>query len=142
MYDVIDIAKKLLKKGVESVDFGGEYMTESKLQKMLYMLQKYYVAALEKPLFNEPIIATEHGPVCQKVRDCFGENGYYGIIFDGEAIDFESENEEAIFNYVWRFHNVYSAIGLLNKIKKDGDYVKAMASDDHIVKFYTLKLID
>lgn len=141
MYDVIDIAKKFLKEGSYDAAVGGEYMSESRLQKLLYMLQKYYVATFEKPLFNEPIIATENGPVCQKVRDYFGENGGHGIVFDGDVITLDREDEE-MFDYVWRLHRVYSSLGLLKKIKEDKEFMKGAFADDHIIKFYALKLID
>jgi uncharacterized phage-associated protein len=49
--------------------------THMKLQKLLYYMQGYHVAALGQPLFVEPIEAWEHGPV---VRDVWHQFKRYG----------------------------------------------------------------
>ena len=41
--------------------------THMKLQKLLYYMQGYHVAALGQPLFMEAIEAWEHGPVIRQV---------------------------------------------------------------------------
>ena len=41
--------------------------THMKLQKLLYYMQGYHVAALGQPLFSEAIEAWEHGPVVREV---------------------------------------------------------------------------
>jgi len=49
--------------------------THMKLQKLLYYMQGYHVAALGQPLFPEAIEAWEHGPV---IREVWYEFKQYG----------------------------------------------------------------
>ncbi|MDR1921108.1 MAG: DUF4065 domain-containing protein [Candidatus Adiutrix sp.] len=43
----------------------GDRMTNLRLQKLVYYAQGFCLALLNRPLFNEPIEAWRHGPVCE-----------------------------------------------------------------------------
>jgi uncharacterized phage-associated protein len=56
-----EVANYFLKRQEPEV---GDLMTNLKLQKLVYYAQGFYLAMMDSPLFNEPIEAWEHGPVC------------------------------------------------------------------------------
>jgi uncharacterized phage-associated protein len=45
----------------------GDWVTNLKLQKLLYYTQAWYLALYDGPLFDEPIIATPNGPIQKEV---------------------------------------------------------------------------
>lgn len=66
-----------------------------KLQKLLYYAQGLHLAMYGRPLFNDEIIAWQHGPVVKAVYEKYKHNGRSGIVdaalpddtFTKEAID-------------------------------------------------------
>ena len=60
MLNCDDVAKYFLSL---SDDSSGDYISNLKLQKLLYYAQGFHLAIFNKPLFNEPIEAWAHGPV-------------------------------------------------------------------------------
>ena len=46
---------------------GGEYISNLKLQKLLYYAQGSFLAVTDSPLFDDPIVAWQHGPVVESV---------------------------------------------------------------------------
>ena len=77
-YKASDIAKLLIKKA-EQVSYGEEFMTNMKLQKMLYYQQGFHLAYFGEPLFDEEIEAWMYGPVVPSVYDEYKSNGKNGI---------------------------------------------------------------
>ncbi len=108
-YKVIDIANKVLAKGTTEEDL----VSNMKLQKLLYYMQGFYLAYFDKPLFNDELEAWMYGPVVPKVYESFKENGSKGIEYTGEVIKLGTENEEKLFNEVYRVYAKYSATGLM-----------------------------
>ncbi|MCU0432710.1 MAG: DUF4065 domain-containing protein [Bacteroidia bacterium] len=53
----------------------GDVLTHLKLQKLLYYAQGYHLALYNVPLFEEPILAWEHGPVVQQIYHRFKHLG-------------------------------------------------------------------
>lgn len=110
-YNVSDIAKVLIKKA-EQVSCGEEFMTNMKLQKMLYYQQGFHLAYFGTPLFDEEIEAWMYGPVVPSVYDEYKSYGKNGIHLDSEfEFEFENKKEEALFNEVFKVYGVYSALG-------------------------------
>ena len=60
-YNVIQVANWLIEKANNTEN--GDFITNLKLQKLLYYLQGYYLAVFEKPLFDVEIEAWQYGPV-------------------------------------------------------------------------------
>lgn len=113
-YKASDIAKLLIKKA-EQVSYGEEFMTNMKLQKMLYYQQGFHLAYFGEPLFDEEIEAWMYGPVVPSVYDEYKSNGKNGIRLESEfEFEFKSKEEEALFNEVFKVYGVYSALGLMN----------------------------
>lgn len=72
-----------------------EYITNLKLQKLLYYIQGEYMAKMNTPLFNDDFLAWEHGPIIREVYDKYKQNGSYGIKNEEdftENIDGNDEN--------------------------------------------------
>ena len=97
-YNVLDVANKLLQ--LEAKD-GEEYMTNMKLQKMLYYQQGFHLAYFGTPLFEDDIEAWMYGPVVKSVYYHFKSWGRNGIEPDmRKMITFTNPEEEALFNEV------------------------------------------
>ncbi len=114
-YRVEDIAEWFLNKNRTQMNFeDAEYITNLKLQKLLYYAQGYFLAKKDIPLFNDDFVAWEHGPVIRKIYNKYKENGANGIKYDK---DFKAEinNEtERILEEVYNEYSQYSAWKLRN----------------------------
>lgn len=111
-YNALDIAKKLLfrAKNTENSDF----MSNMKLQKMLYYQQGFHLAYFGTPLFDEEIEAWMYGPVVPSIYDYFKDCGRQGIDpGEGQEISLERE-EEKLFTEVYKIYGAYDAIGLMD----------------------------
>lgn len=60
----IDVANVFLKLSKPEY---GDVLTNLKLQKLVYYTQGFYLAIHNKPLFDEPIVHWEHGPVVESL---------------------------------------------------------------------------
>ena len=91
---------------------GEEQLTLLKLQKLLYYAQGYWLALTGgTPLFNEPILAWEHGPVVRSVWDEFRDyRGAKPIDAPGD-IDIGEYGEETRdrLDEVWDVYGQFSA---------------------------------
>ena len=76
-YNVLDIAKKLLFRAKNNEN--GDFMSNMKLQKMLYYQQGFHLAYYGTPLFDEEIEAWMYGPVVPCVYEHFKNYGRQGI---------------------------------------------------------------
>lgn len=84
-----DVAEYFLAK----IDIeAGDCISNLKLQKLVYYAQGFVLAITEKKLFNEQILAWQHGPVVKELYDRYKENGANCIH------PTESANESALTN--------------------------------------------
>ena len=67
----------------------GDYLTNLKLQKLVYYAQAWHLALSGKPLFDDEIQAWIHGPVIPTVYQRFKKCGYDPIGIQVEAPDFD-----------------------------------------------------
>ena len=51
----------LARNRITAEEAGGEYISNLKLQKLLYYAQGCFLAVTGKPLFSDPIVAWQHG---------------------------------------------------------------------------------
>lgn len=74
----------------------GEGISNLKLQKLLYYAQGYYLAAFDRPLFQDPIEAWTHGPVVTGVYHTYKDFASNPISppsnFDPEKIPAETRD--------------------------------------------------
>ncbi|OAV75233.1 putative phage-associated protein [Bacteroidales bacterium Barb7] len=118
-YSALDIAGKVLKRAAAIPDTdSGELISNMKLQKLLYYLQGFHLAYFGKPLFEEEIEAWMYGPAVPSVYEHFKGYRNKGIEYTDDVISL-SEEEEALFDEVYRIYGVYSAIGLMEMTHKE-----------------------
>lgn len=110
MYSALDIAKWFLNVNRAQMNFeDSEYITNLKLQKLLYYAQGYYLARKNDPLFKEDFIAWEHGPVIRKVYDEYKKNGAKGIEYNEDFNISIDKETEIILNEVYEKFGQFSA---------------------------------
>lgn len=74
-----------------------EYISNLKLQKLLYYAQGMHLAIHGKKLFNDPIVAWRHGPVVESVYQTYKNNGSNGITdFESPEENFTEEEEDTL----------------------------------------------
>ena len=114
-YRAEDIAEWFLNKNRIQMNFeDSEYITNLKLQKLLYYAQGYFLAKKDTPLFEEDFLAWEHGPVIRKIYDKYKGNGANGIKYDSDfKIDIDKETER-ILEEVYNEYGQYTAWKLRN----------------------------
>lgn len=110
-YDAKKIAKWFLTYNEKNmIDGDAEYISNLKLQKLLYYAQGTYLAIKNKSLFADDIVAWEHGPVVVDVYHEYRNNGSFGIQdygkFDLESIDVDTRR---ILEEVYAVFGQYSA---------------------------------
>ena len=95
----------------------GDNISNLKLQKLLYYAQGFHVAMhAGTPLFPEPIVAWDHGPVVEPIYHQFKHYRWQGIDRpkDFEIEDYSPEIRE-LLGAVYGVYGQYTAKGLENK---------------------------
>lgn len=97
------------------IDGSDEAISNLKLQKLLYYAQGCTLALTGDPLFDDEILAWEHGPVVPEIYRRYKENGANGIPYDGD-FDYRSLDSKtaAILEEVYQEFGQYSAWKLRN----------------------------
>ena len=139
-YNVKQIANLLL---LYSADNQGEFMTNMKLQKMLYYQQGFHLAYFDTPLFDNEIEAWMYGPVVPEIYEIYKSNGRNGIEPDRELhFNFKQKNELALFNEVCKVYGAFSAIGLMNMTHEEEPWKSTPTGEgeNHIIKKEKMQL--
>lgn len=129
-YPVLAVANKILAYGASAAS--GELVSNLKLQKLLYYVQGFHLAAFGEPLFEEEIEAWMYGPVVPSVYDHYQEYGNKGIEPENEVLELSPE-EEALFAEVLRVYGDYSAIGLMNLTHNESPWKSTPEGRGHII---------
>lgn len=124
MYKAKEIAEWFLNTNRIQMNFeDSEYITNLKLQKLLYYAQGYFLAKKGAPLFNDNILAWEHGPVVRNVYNIYKENGSKGIEYDKDFnINIDNETEE-ILQDVYEEYGQYTAWKLRNMTHEESPWL-------------------
>ena len=104
MASALDVAKYFLNRADES----DELLSHLKLQKLLYYSQGFKLAIVGPTLFDEEILAWEHGPVVREVWNEYRDHGGGGIPAPGEVVVFEPTDQE-VMDEVWTVFGQFSA---------------------------------
>jgi uncharacterized phage-associated protein len=112
------IAYAFVKKGIDE----GKFVTQMKLQKMVYFAQGYHLAKYNEPLINENFQAWMFGPVVPEIYQDFKLYGSKLITDTASFMPSESDkkqyllNNEAVdsINYTWDVLKDFSAMALSN----------------------------
>lgn len=132
MCKAVDVAKWFLARNKYDYDFGctDELISNLKLQKLLYYAQGCVLALTDKPLFEEDIVAWEHGPVVPEIYHLYKSNGKDGIPFneqfDESSIDQETQN---ILESVYNEFAQYSAWKLRNMTHEETPWQETAKND-------------
>ncbi len=112
----------------------GDSITQLKLQKLVYFAQGISLALFNKPLFNEPIEAWEHGPVARVLRKTFGAFEKNAIPAPGE-IDFDiySQQEKELIYKVYSVYGEHTAYYLRQLTHEHPIWHEAFSSPTAII---------
>ena len=112
-------------------DEGGELISNLKLQKLLYYAQGCFLAITDKPLFNDPILAWQHGPVVSSIYHKYKQYGSNGIEFD-EDFDLSTftEYENKILSQVYETFGQYSAWKLRSRAHNEDPWKNTKIDDE------------
>ncbi|MBF0137457.1 MAG: SocA family protein [Magnetococcales bacterium] len=108
----LDVANYFLSLADEDA---GDFISNMKLQKLVYYAQGFHLAMFDKPLFMEPITAWTHGPVVPLLYQEFKKFGS-GPIPRPEEMDFDSFQKEQrkCLDEVYNVYGQYDAWKLRN----------------------------
>ena len=141
-HSAIDVAKWFLNRNnVEAMISEAEDISNLKLQKLLYYAQGAVLAITGDPLFDDCIVAWEHGPVVIDVYHKYKGNGRNGIPFnDDEPSEEYTEEEQSILESVYEEFGQYSAWKLRNMTHKETPWLSTKKNDvirlDVIEKYF------
>ena len=120
-YSASAIAHAFVLKGIEEANF----VTQMKLQKMVYFAHGYHLAKYGKPLITEDFEAWKFGPVVPDIYQSYKLYGSDYIIDPGlvrntaKPLAFTESATDAM-NYTWRVTKNLSASQLMEWSHKDG----------------------
>ena len=90
----------LSRNAVRCLSGEADFISNPKLQKLLYYAQGLYLALYGKPLFREPIEAWQYGPAIDSVYQSYKDSGADGIKQFGKPDENFSGKEEGVLQFV------------------------------------------
>ena len=147
MYKCTDVANYFLK----SQDFdSGEFITNLKLQKLVYYAQGIYLALKDKPLFSEEIKAWDNGPVCVPLFHMYKhlESDPIPIPVDVDVSETFTKEDREIIDRVYDYYGQFSAWKLRDMSHEDDVWIKAykkskgVISHDEMREYFKTQLED
>ena len=112
----------LSRNKVRSLSGEHDFISNLKLQKLLYYAQGMHLALYEEPLFPEAITAWQYGPVVESVYQKYKDNGADGIkIFESPTENF-SEREEKTLQFTQEAFGQFSAWKLANMTHEESPW--------------------
>jgi uncharacterized phage-associated protein len=113
MASSLDVARFLIYLATPNDGEDTDGLCHLRMQKLLYYVQGWHLAACGKPLFDGRIEAWTHGPVVREVYPCFKVLGGQ-LIPPREGADSKtlSPREKAFIRSVWDEYKQYSATAL------------------------------
>jgi len=103
----------------------GDAISNLKLQKMVYYAQGFHLALYGKPLFDEEIVAWEHGPVVESLYYTYREYGANELP-QPEHVDVKNYSNEEIelLDEVFEVYGQFSAWKLRNMTHSERPWVE------------------
>jgi uncharacterized phage-associated protein len=134
MTTALDIAKYFLR--LADIEEESEGISNLKLQKLLYYSQSYYLALFDKALFEDPIYAWTHGPVCPNVYHAFKHLGRNPIPLAADDLQDTDLTPDQIdlLNEVYQVYGQFSAWKLRNLTHDDQPWKDHQSASDEIPK--------
>jgi len=126
MASAFDVARYLIRLGAENEE--PDYLSQLRVQKLLYYTQGWALAALDHPLFHERIEAWKKGPVVASVwpkLTAYDDRGIQpGDVGKPEGL---SDEDKSFINSVWEKYKIHSAIGLMLMTHREDPWKDARA---------------
>ena len=128
-----------------------DYISNLKLQKLLYYCQGFILALTGKTLFNNDILAWEHGPVVREMYDKYKNNGAHGIMpkenYPDNYFDVLKKDDIAeIIDEVWNVYGQFSAWKLRNMTHDELPWRQTqrnnVISNDLMYKYFKTQIQD
>lgn len=128
MASAFDVAKYFL---TLSRPDEGDLISNLKLQKLLYYAQGFSLVVLGRNLFDDDIVAWDHGPVVPDVWRAYRHHGAQGIPVpeDFEAERYLSHEERELLDEVWDVYGQFSAWKLRNMTHEEAPWCDTERSD-------------
>ena len=113
--DVFKVANYILCKASPEI---GDTITNLKLQKLLYYCHGFVLEITGKTLFENEIVAWEHGPVIREVYEKYKDCKAEGILPTRKGLEYYKELKDkkvdVIIDDVWDVYGQFSAWKLRN----------------------------
>ena len=110
MQTAYNVARWFLSRNrARSLSGESDFISNLKLQKLLYYAQGIHLALYNKPLFQEPIEAWQYGPVVDSVYQIYKINGSDAIKSFENPVENFSEAEENTLQFVQNAFGQFSA---------------------------------
>ncbi|MEM7655825.1 MAG: type II toxin-antitoxin system antitoxin SocA domain-containing protein [Bacteroidota bacterium] len=112
----------------------GDFISNLKVQKLVYYAQGFHLAMFDQPLFLDPIYAWEHGPVVPTLYHHFKRNGSEAIPLptEDEAEDFSllSQDQKELLHEVYTVYGQYSAWKLRNLTHQEAPWIETTQNSE------------
>lgn len=118
MAEVRDVAKYFLSLSQESTPYA---ITPLKLQKLVYYAQGFHLRDNGETLFDNDLLAWDHGPVVRLLFDDYRKYGYFTI----PSEPFECQNNELSEDEMRTINSVWERFGHL-----DGKYLEELTHQE------------
>lgn len=116
-----DVAQLFLKLSEPEV---GDLISNLKLQKLVYYAQGFHLALYGKPLFEEPIVAWEHGPVVESLYHEYKKHGGDAIPVPEEDISENfTDDQIELIEEVRQVYGQFSAWKLRNMTHSESPWL-------------------
>lgn len=127
-YSALDIAHWLINRAARDVESTGEYITNLKLQKLLFLVQSRSIKKASKAVFVEPILHWEYGPVVQSVYNAYKSYGANSIK-KAATVEFDRDTER-LLESVYKFYENYSTTGLVTVTHKRNSWLMTKQGEE------------
>jgi len=123
-----EIADYLLWRVAQEQPEDPDYLTNMKLQKLLYYIQGWSMVDTGQPAFREEIEAWTHGPVVPSVFQAFDHLGKRPIVDVPQSPPELTEQIQQLIESVWQRYKAYSAFELSHMTHQEAPWQKARGS--------------
>ena len=117
-YGILAIVRWILGRNDRQVEEeGGEHMRETKLQCLLFLMQRGYITATGRPLFGSDFVRYDGMPVIREVRKAYGRLPF--IPYDGSGMGEVAGSDEYVLEAIFDTFSIYSGVGLKRMLRND-----------------------
>jgi uncharacterized phage-associated protein len=118
----------------------GEYMTNMRLNKLMYFAQAWSLVLFDKPLFSETIKAWEHGPVIPSIYHKYRRGRNPIVRTDPSfSIDMLDAKEQELLLAVIAKYGIFSTYRLRNITHRPGSPWESARTGNKIIEIEKIK---